>query len=123
MAKDTFQHPVLVALRDAAVAYPGVSEGDSCVKRAFKVGKKGFLYLGEKSDEYNLMIKLGASIAEADTLGKSEDGDWNVGKFGWVTLKFKPDQRPPQGVLERWLDESYRLQASKKLLAELDGAD
>ncbi len=120
MAAERFQHDVILRLRVRALALPEVVEGDSCVKRSFKVRKKGFLYLGEKPDEYNVMIKLGASIEEARELASARPESWSVGNGGWAILKFDPAERPPDGLLERWLEESYRLQAPKTLIATLD---
>lgn len=120
MATDRFQHEVILALRSHALALPEVVEGDSCVKRSFKVRKTGFLYLGEKADEYNVMVKLGPSLEEASELASARPGSWSVGKGGWAILKFEIDERPPDGLLERWLEESYRLQAPKTLVATLD---
>ncbi len=100
--------------------FPEVVEGDSCVKRSFKVRKKGFLYLGEKPGEYNVMVKLGPSIEEASALAGARPDTWSVGKGGWAILKFDPAERPPDGLLERWMEESYRLQAPKTLAAALD---
>ncbi|MEM7357100.1 MAG: MmcQ/YjbR family DNA-binding protein [Acidobacteriota bacterium] len=121
MADTEFQHEVILGLRQRALALPEVSEGDSCVKRSFKVRKKGFLYLGEKANEYNVMVKLGPSLEEAQALVAERPKTWSVGKGGWAILKFDPAERPPEGLLERWMEESYRLQAPKTLLAALDG--
>jgi hypothetical protein len=37
-----------------------------------------------------------------------------------VTASFQAKQSPPLGVLERWLEESYRAIAPRKLVARLD---
>lgn len=116
MSNESFQHPVILALRTRALAFPEVVEGDSCVKRSFKVRKKGFLYLGENAKGYNVMVKLGASLDEATAMAARRPETWSVGKGGWAILKFGPTE----GLIERWMDESFRLQAPKKLLAELD---
>ena len=120
MAAERFQHEVILGLRSRALAFPGVVEGDSCVKRSFKVRKKGFLYLGEKADGYNVMVKLGPSIEEARALASARPDSWSVGNGGWAILKFDNAERPPDGLLERWMEESYRLQAPKTLVAALD---
>ncbi len=120
MGAERFQHDVILGLRSRALAFPEVVEGDSCVKRSFKVRKKGFLYLGEKAGEYNVMVKLGPSIDEASALAGERPDTWSVGKGGWAILKFDPAERPPDGLLERWMEESYRLQAPKAVIAALD---
>lgn len=120
MTTEQFQHEVILGLRSRALSFPEVVEGDSCVKRSFKARKKGFLYLGEKANEYNVMVKLGPSLEEAQALASARPDTWSVGKGGWAILKFDPAERPPEGLLERWLEESYRLQAPKTLVAKLD---
>ena len=120
MAHQGFQHEVILGLRARALAFPEVVEGDSCVKRSFKARKKGFLYLGETADGYSVMVKLGPSIEEAGALARARPDSWSVGKGGWAILKFDTAERPPDGVLERWMEESYRLQAPKALVATLD---
>lgn len=114
-----FRNEVLLALRTQALAWPEVTEGDSCVKRGFRVRRKSFLFLGEKDDEYNVMVKLGPSLEQARALASARPDSWSVGKGGWAMLKFAPSEKPPAGLLERWLEESFRLQAPKKLLAAL----
>ncbi len=120
MAAERFQHQITQGLRSRALALPEVVEGDSCVKRSFKVRKKGFLYLGETVDGYNVMVKLGPSIEEARTLASARSDSWSIGKGGWAILKFGTAERPPDGLVERWVEESYRLQAPKALAATLD---
>jgi hypothetical protein len=117
---DQFQHDLVLGWRSSALAYPEVDEGDSCVKQAFRVRKKGFLYLGEKADSYNAMVKLGASLDEASELAAASPGHYAVGSGGWVTIKLPNDSAPPPGVMERWIDESFRLQAPASLVALLD---
>lgn len=121
MADSKFQHPVILHLRSKALDFPEVVEGDSCVKRSFKARKKGFLYLGESKDGYNVMVKLGPSLEEAQEMASERPKTWSVGKGGWAMLKFNADERPPEGLLERWMEESYRLQVPKTLLKIFDG--
>ncbi len=120
LSNSSFQHPILLALRTRALAFPEVVEGDSCVKRSFKVRKKGFLYLGENAKGYNVMVKLGPSLGEATAMATQRPETWSVGKGGWAILKFGPDEVPPEGLIERWMDESFRMQAPTKLLAAMD---
>lgn len=46
---------------------------------------------------------------------------YGLGKSGWVTATFGPKQTPPLDMLQDWIDESYRAQAPKKLVAALPG--
>ena len=117
---DQFQHELVVGWRSLALAYPEVDEGDSCVKRAFRVRKKGFLYLGEKAGSYNAMVKLAASLDEARELAAAAPDHYAVGSSGWVTIKLPNDSAPPPGAMDRWIEESFRLQAPGTLLAAFD---
>ena len=108
------------AIRKIALSYPDVDEGSSCVNRAFKAGKKAFLYMGMKEDTYNLRLKLSNSLDEAETLEKKSPDNYSVGAHGWTLLTFHHTKQPPKKLLERWIDESFRLLAPKALVAQLD---
>ena len=118
---EQFTNPVTLALRDHAMTYPETSEGASCVNRAFKVRKKNFLFVGEKSDgSCKVMMKLGPSLDEATSLAQ-DDPRFEVGGVGWATIRFDASNNPDAALLKRWIDESYRLLAPKTLVASLAG--
>lgn len=108
-------------IRIMALEYPGVTEGTSCNKAAFKAGKKSFVFLGEQDDGWNLMVKLSDSLDEAELMAETKPDNVSVGQHGWTTLRFANGKGPAKKVLKRWIDESYRLLATKKLIAQLDG--
>lgn len=115
-ATETFATGICQRLRATAVALPEVTEGASCVNRAFKAGKKTFLFLGEKPAHIYAMLKLAESKDAAAALN---DPRIEVGGNGWVTLRFQANDPPDPELLERWIVESYRVMATKKLLAQL----
>ena len=119
MEREEFQHDGTRALRGRALQFPGVAEGDSCVKRAFKARTKGFLYLGETGDTYNVMLKVGDSLDAVKRFCAERPDDRSVGETNWVTLHFGGDEAPPE-ALDDWIEESYRLLAPKKLVNELE---
>jgi hypothetical protein len=45
---------------------------------------------------------------------------YGLGKSGWVQAEFPPGARPPVDLLKAWIDESYRAQAPKRLVKQLD---
>ena len=45
--------------------------------------------------------------------------EYGLGKSGWVVFEPSADQMPPMRQLKSWLDESYRAQAPKKLVAQI----
>lgn len=116
---ETFTDPLCLALRERALALPEVSEGASCVNRAFKARKKNFLFLGEKPGEIRVMVKLGPGLAAAEQRA-ADDARISVGKHGWLTLRFAPGAPLPMELLGDWLEESYRLVAPKTLVRQLD---
>ena len=111
------------AIRAFAMQYPEVEAGTSCNKTAFRTRNKAFLFMGQKDGSYNLMLKLRDSEDEASLLGSKQTGRYKVGSHGWVTVVLPENEFPPSGLLERWIDESYRLLAHKKLVAMLPLSD
>ena len=121
MAAETFTSPLARQLQEFAFEYPEVNESPSCINRSFKARKKSFLFLGEKPDGLlRLMVKLDDGITSAQAVAEQNPDEWSVGGPGWVTGNFTDDSAPPIETLTAWIDESYRLQAPKKLVAELD---
>lgn len=45
---------------------------------------------------------------------------YGLGKSGWVTFTPSQDEMPALEQLKEWIDESYRAQAPRKLVKELD---
>ena len=107
------------ALRRVALQYPEAQEGPACKKSAFRARKKSFMFMGMDDSSYNAMVKLRTSLAEAGKLAAKEPGCYKIGANGWVTVTFSHDESPPPGLLEKWIDESYRLVAHKQLVAML----
>ncbi|MHC4924778.1 MAG: MmcQ/YjbR family DNA-binding protein [Planctomycetota bacterium] len=107
------------ALAKHALRYPGAEAGTSCVNQAFRAGKKAFFYLGHKHDDWNGRVKLMDSYAEAEKLATKAPDIYEPGKFGWVKFTFPNKQKPPRGLLERWIDESYRALVPKKFVDQL----
>jgi len=115
-------------LRTFALAFPEADEGIACQgtqleTRTVRVRQKAFLFLGES----NVRLKLRSSLPEAEALASKEPGRFAVGSHGWVTVKSGEGMPSIPGLLERWIDESYRLFAPSRLVASLpkrdDGAE
>jgi YjbR len=120
MPKQT--HPETKAMqgwRKIALGYPEAEEGTSCNKSAFKARNKAFLFMGMDHLSYHAMVKLRDCLAEAAKLATKEPHRYAVGAGGWVKATFGRDESPPPGLLERWIDESYRLLVHKQLVAML----
>jgi hypothetical protein len=110
------------AMRAMALRYPEAEEGIACKGTAlecsaFKAQNKTFLFMGTAE----LTLNLQGSLPEADGLAAKEPSRYSAAPIGWVTVRFSPDGSPPLELLEKWIDESYRLLAPKRLVALLPG--
>jgi hypothetical protein len=107
---------IMQALQKIALRFPQAQEGIACAGtaaecRSVTAGNKAFLFLGKTE----VRLKLRASLLEASKLASKAPDRYEVGVHGWIKLTFADDESPPLDVLERWIDESYRLLAPKKL--------
>jgi hypothetical protein len=113
--------PVLLALREFGLQYPGAHLKspwpDHC---DLAVKDKTFAYLSQPGDPFSISCKLPRSGAVALALPFSEPTGYGLGKSGWVTASFTKGELPPLDLFKAWIDESYRAQAPKKWVAELD---
>lgn len=111
MATDRFQYPITQTLQSFALTFPDVTEGASCVNRAFKAKKKNFVFIGEKASAVKVMLKLSPSLDEASALAQREPERYAVGKSGWVTVRFDAKTPPPLKTMKAWIAESYSVLA------------
>lgn len=84
------------------------------------VNDKTFAYLSVEGEPFRISCKLPRSSAVALMLPFCTPTPYGLGKAGWVSATFDDDTPPPLAMLEQWIEESYRAQAPKKLLAQLD---
>ncbi len=104
------------------MSYPEVAAGTVCNRTSFKARGKAFVFMGLYDDYYDVMIKLRDSLPTATKFAEKSPECFKVGAHGWVTVTFRLDQTPPPGLLETWIDESFRLLAHKELIAMLPQA-
>ena len=109
-------------LRDYAMTFPEATEDHPWGHRAIKVKGKSFLFLGgeKETKELSLSVKLPSSRDMAADLPFAEPTGYGLGKSGWVSFTPSDDEIPLIEHLKEWIDESYRAQAPKKLVKELD---
>ena len=88
------------------------------------VNNKTFAYLSVQGGGLSMSVKLPTSGKSVLVLPGARPTGYGLGKSGWVTLEFAPGEAPtiPVDVLKRWLLESYRAQAPKRVLKELEAA-
>jgi len=107
-------------IRAFGLAYPGTHLKspwpDHC---DLAVKDKTFAYLSIEGQPFGISCKLPLSGAVALMLPNARPTEYGLGKSGWVTVDFAPGQVPPLPLIKSWIDESYRAQAPKKLVATL----
>lgn len=112
---------LLLALRERGLAYPGAHTKSPWPGHLdLAVKDKTFAYLSLEGEPLRIGCKLPSSGALALMLPNTEPTPYGLGKSGWVSAKFEEDDTPDLSMLLAWIDESYRAQAPKKLVAQLD---
>jgi len=66
--------------------------------------------------------KLPRWNALALALPFTQPAAYGLGKSGWVSASIPDDVDVPVEMFKAWIEESYRAQAPRKLVAALDGA-
>lgn len=114
-------NPHAARLRAFALGFPQVHEDLPWGHPAIKVRGKTFLFLAGETPEtgFTFSVKLPVSGEMALTLPFTAPTGYGLGKSGWVTATFGPDDAPPMDMLEEWVDQSYRAVAPKRLAASV----
>ncbi|HEY0622716.1 MmcQ/YjbR family DNA-binding protein [Sphingomonas sp.] len=86
------------------------------------VNDKTFAYLST-GDAFQMSAKLRYTSEVALALPYAAPTAYGLGKSGWVTFTPGDDAIPDLAQLKDWIEESYRAQAPKKLVKELDARD
>ena len=86
---------------------------------ALKVRRKTFVFLNLDPERLSLSAKLPVSRDFALMLEFTEPTGYGLGRSGWVTSAFAPGDAIDLELLQRWIMESYRSIAPKKLAALL----
>ena len=110
-------HPLSGPIRAFAAGLPEAWEDHPWGESVFKVGKKVFVFL-VVGDEGHVTVKLSASHDEAMAFEWVKPSGYGLDRGGWVSCSLPPDA--PLEMILGWIEESYRIVASKKLVATLD---
>ena len=105
----------VAALRACGLAFPEVEEDHPWGHTALKVRGKTFVWLDETEGAFSLTIKLPASRDFAEMFDFAAPAGYGLGRSGWISCRFGPDESPDLDLLKRWIAESYRAVAPKKL--------
>jgi predicted DNA-binding protein (MmcQ/YjbR family) len=84
------------------------------------VNDKTFAYLPAKGGVFSLSVKLPYTGYEALQLPFAKPTGYGLGKSGWVSFSPAEGDIPDIEQLKEWVEESYRAQAPKRLVRELD---
>ena len=112
---------LLEALRRFGLALPGAHS-----KRPWPghddlaVNDKTFAYLNAAGGPFSISCKLPYTHEVALDLPFAKPTGYGLGKSGWVTFEPAPDEMPPLEHFQEWVEESYRAQAPRRLVKELD---
>ena len=110
----------LKELRAFGLAYPGAHTKSPWPGHLdLAVNDKTFAYLSIEGEPFSISCKLPQSGAAALMLPFVEPTAYGLGKSGWVTARVPTGRKPPLDLFRAWIDESYRAQAPKKLVALL----
>jgi hypothetical protein len=111
---------VLKELRAFGLAYPGAHTKSPWPGHMdLAVNEKTFAYLSVEGEPFAISCKLPRSGAVALMLPFVKPTAYGLGKSGWVTAEPPAGKALPVDLFKEWIDESYRAQAPKKLVAEL----
>jgi predicted DNA-binding protein (MmcQ/YjbR family) len=85
------------------------------------VNDKTFAYLPAVGAEaFTLSVKLPYTAPVALDLPYAAPTAYGLGRSGWVSFSPADGDIPPLDQLKQWVEESYRAQAAKRLVKELD---
>jgi predicted DNA-binding protein (MmcQ/YjbR family) len=111
----------LAELRAFGLEYPGAHTKSPWPGHLdLAVKGKTFAYLSIPGEPFSISCKLPQSAAAALMLSNAKPTGYGLGKSGWVSASFPNDV--PVAMLKEWIDESYRAQAPKKLVALKDAS-
>ena len=105
-----------------SLSYPEAWEDHPWDETVAKVRKKIFVFFGADPAVtcLGLTVKLPESAPAVIVEDYAVPSGYNLGKSGWVTLRFQRAADVPMDLLEELIDESYRAVAPKRLIAQLD---
>jgi predicted DNA-binding protein (MmcQ/YjbR family) len=108
-------------LRAFALSLPDASEDFPWGERVVKANGKIFVFLGhdEQTGPPLMMVKLAESHGHALALEGAGPTGYGLGRAGWVNVPLHAEGVTLE-LLCDWIEESYRIVAPKRLVAELD---
>lgn len=109
---------VLQKLRDYGLSLPGTSfKSPWPGHQDLAVNDKTYAYLSVDGEPFSISCKLPQSAAIALMLPFASPAPYGLGKSGWVRAN---TEEPDYEMFRAWIEESYRAQAPKKFVKQLD---
>ena len=105
-------------LRRHGLAFAEAEEDFPWGHTALKVRGKTFAWLDETDGAFSMTVKLPVSRDFALVFDFAEPAGYGLGRSGWISCRLRAGEAPDLDLLKRWIAESYRAVAPKKL-AEL----
>lgn len=110
-------------LRNHGLAFPEAAEDFPWGHTALKVRGKTFAWLDQKEGALSLTVKLPVSRDFALVFDFAAPAGYGLGRSGWISCRFAAGEEVDLDLLRRWIAESYRAVAPKKLAALVPEAD
>jgi predicted DNA-binding protein (MmcQ/YjbR family) len=108
------------AIRAFALSLPGAEEAFPWGERVVKVNKKVFVFLGSDDGPFSLSVKLLDSHLEALDDPRCAPTGYGLGRNGWITATYERAADVDVAKLRRWIAESFRNVAPKRVGALLE---
>jgi predicted DNA-binding protein (MmcQ/YjbR family) len=110
-------------LRGHGLAFPEAAEDFPWGHTALKVRGKTFAWLDESDGGLSLTVKLPVSRDFALVFDFAAPAGYGLGRSGWISCRFAAGEEADVDLLKRWIAESYRAVAPRKLAALVPEAD
>ncbi|HEV2816503.1 MAG TPA: MmcQ/YjbR family DNA-binding protein [Allosphingosinicella sp.] len=110
-------------LRRHGLGFPETVEDFPWEHTALKVRGKVFAFMDDSEGELSMTVKLPVSRDFALVFDFAEPAGYGLGRSGWISCRFAAGESPDLDLLKRWMAESYRAVAPKKLAALLPPED
>jgi predicted DNA-binding protein (MmcQ/YjbR family) len=112
---------IVKELRAFGLTYPGAHSKSPWPEHDdLAVNDKTFAYLPAAGQSFSLSVKLPYTGEVALDLSYAKPTGYGLGKPGWVSFTPGAGEMPSLDQMKDWIDESYRAQAPKRLVKELD---
>jgi predicted DNA-binding protein (MmcQ/YjbR family) len=110
-------------LRKYGLGFPEAEEDFPWGHTALKVRGKTFAWLDETDGTFSLTVKLPVSRDFALVFDFAEPAGYGLGRSGWISSRFAAGEAVDLDLIKRWIAESYRAVAPKKLAALVPDQD